>query len=1316
MKINRHTLIQDLYDFSQKGDGLIIGKPGVGKSYSLSQLSDFLWERDIPNYILRVDELDGSNASITLELGIEGSWTKELNKVAMPSKSAKAVLIFDGFDAARDEELQQKFLMQIRNAVANLTKWNILVSVRTYDATKSPQLLRIFSKQDNTSQIKCRHLEINELNEAELESVFSYSEAINKLYKAGNDELKLILRIPFFLRLLELVLRDNFEEDLDNMRMIRSESELLDRFWDKIVFSSRNSYQLESFLKELADCLVANKSMSYLKDRFIANYKIFSLLRSNDIISEVGVGKRFVMFSHNILFDYFVGRLTIPSEPKELSEFVALDKSRQFFLRPSFIFHFTRLWYNHRKRFWENYAYLNDDIDMYMSLFKRLIPMAVIANEYNDVEDLKPVIENNSSIQQILQSIRFLHNRPLAYRDIQLLFHLKGKLQIDFLWDYSHVFQKILDNEILNSKDNENQLGMIAREFLAFILKERELRPESRNSLDRLGSVRGIEYVSRTFHTNRKESKKLLKHILKFLSEPDFEIWYFTSLSDDIKYFVEHDPQFVAKIYREIFAHTETSTSITYMGTAVLNLTSNRKQDFEMCYYRLVEFYPKFLSVAPETAIEVGLKIVNQYVIINKMHFSDESYAAEKIMLGNRGAGFLKDFSSIWHDNLTYHKPAQLIEKIIAYFEEQINEGNEENLAKAFQTYYSNSLVSFTWKKIIELGNKYPKVFKEFLFQISLNQVILKSSDVNYEIGISLEKIYPLLKPHQRKQVENTILSLINQGEVDEMANPEILANRLLNCIPNDLLVLEKSIEFINSRTPIKNEQNYQSNVTVEPYTTDKWLRDKGVDLEDKRNNKIYRLLNEIESFNRKHSNDTLERKIFEKLIPTGKELYQLSKEDFKEELRYSALKEVFKFFSIITRDIKEIQAEDYSFVKSSILYGITHVTKYDESFDNSSSASSGYSPTPRIEASSALVGLLQFNNDDEIFQAIEDLIADSNPIVRFNIIRNISQVWIQRPKAFWGLIFERLKNESDSFNLSILIDNIFRKDLIENHENEVVDAIKIAYTRIENYASNDSFSRSYARLLLYFFDRQDNDDIKNILYESIENIEFVSTLVFKLFDFIDPKFVDNDYTNINTRKKLIQLFLDINKSNLEALKSLEFQSINEDSPINKRLRVLDSIVQRIYFSLEINENLRKNNKHHPSLANKRGFYLRIKPILLDILKGSNEIGDGTVLAHTAHYFIQTLNGVIKFYPEEASSILSMASEITKLSYNSGYTFDSSAIREVVSLTEVLLVDHKSLLNQEDSLSDLVSILRFYADSGWPQALEHLWKLDEAFK
>jgi hypothetical protein len=126
-------------------------------------------------------------------------------------------------------------------------------------------------------------------------------------------------------------------------------------YWNTKISNTANSYKKETLLKNLAEQLVENRSLSCLKDIFIKDEETFKELRSDDLISEVGAGERSIAFSHNILFDYMVGRLVFPFEPEKLLKFILEDKSRPFFLRPSFIFYFTNLWYQHRQSFWVNY-------------------------------------------------------------------------------------------------------------------------------------------------------------------------------------------------------------------------------------------------------------------------------------------------------------------------------------------------------------------------------------------------------------------------------------------------------------------------------------------------------------------------------------------------------------------------------------------------------------------------------------------------------------------------------------------------------------------------------------------------------------------------------------------------------------------------------------------------------------------------------------------------------------------------------------------------------------------------------------------------
>jgi len=73
MKIKRKKLLNNLQDFALQGSGIIIGSPGVGKTYLLKELLRSLESAEIPVLFLPIDQLgDGTNESLQGELSYKG--------------------------------------------------------------------------------------------------------------------------------------------------------------------------------------------------------------------------------------------------------------------------------------------------------------------------------------------------------------------------------------------------------------------------------------------------------------------------------------------------------------------------------------------------------------------------------------------------------------------------------------------------------------------------------------------------------------------------------------------------------------------------------------------------------------------------------------------------------------------------------------------------------------------------------------------------------------------------------------------------------------------------------------------------------------------------------------------------------------------------------------------------------------------------------------------------------------------------------------------------------------------------------------------
>jgi hypothetical protein len=67
------------------------------------------------------------------------------------------------------------------------------------------------------------------------------------------------------------------------------------------------------------------------------------------------------------------------------------------------------------------------------------------------------------------------------------------------------------------------------------------------------------------------------------------------------------------------------------------------------------------------------------------------------------------------------------------------------------------------------------------------------------------------------------------------------------------------------------------------------------------------------------------------------------------------------------------------------------------------------------------------------------------------------------------------------------------------------------------------------------------------------------------------------------------------------------------------------------------------------------------------------------------------------------------------MSSKTGFANDKSTLDIVIRIVEMYLADYKELILIEKNFQHLLKILNFFADSGWQEALELIWRLDEIF-
>lgn len=1321
MNIDRSHIISDLINFSMAGNGLVTGKPGIGKSYSIAQLSEKLLEQDIPAVIVRVDELfDASDLEIGSAVGLDENWCSSLKGLNTKGET-KAIFIFDAFDSARDSNLRNQVLNQIKKAIKQLNGWNILVTARTFDAEKSPDLQKIFGQEGTGGKIKCRSYEIKELNETELESLFKNQPYFRTIYKDGTDSLKDVLRIPFFLKLMNQIFIDQGVKGIEKISGFKSEVELLELYWTEKVSNRENYLELEAFLTKFSKLLVEKISLVCKKELLTDSSQIFKELRSNDLISEVGILEENVAFSHNILFDYIVGRQVIPDDSDRIENFIEGNSLRQFFLRPSFVYKLTLIWHKERDKFWRIYFGLKKSNSEKILLFHKLIPTTIVALQFEDWLDLNPISNKKEEIKYLLQAIRFLENIKYEKREIDLLNQISKNIELEFVWEFSHILDRIF-KKLNEYKDSEIKLvGEIGRTFFYFILQKRLEEGISSNtkvSLDRLGSIKGVEYVSKTFFTDTKASRELILKILELLNEPGFEIYYFNNLCDNVKEFFEHDPGLASEVYLKLFGHVESSEEETIMGpqSVVMSLRSTRRQDFEMCHYRLEQNFPAFLEKAPQHAVTTGLKIVNGYSIHRNQSPIEAIKEKNNIQIGRKKYTFYTDLSYMWGDSLSYHKPAQLITHIIDYFNSLKKSKEFNSRDPLIQLYLSESKAGITWSKFIEFANKTPKLFKNLLYQILLNSEILSSTSTTYQIGESISKIYPLLNEKKRNRLVKSILNF--KKEDSEPSYLIWIKRKMLSAIPKDLLESQEANLFLKEHGSLPNEPLFNNSSSIRPYRSTDWLRDNGIDTGTEKNKAIIDRIERLEKFNYANHNNTPNRGDFEQLITDASWLFDKvdSIGDLEEDLKFNLLKNLAGFVSIISASSTKFNEIEYGLFVEITKSAISYFSKYDPSTNEADSPISGYSPTPRREAAGALINLILIKKNVEILSLIPTTASDRDAIVRFKVLSNLSLMWEIDKELFWKIVTDRTLNETDYFNLTILIQNIYRNEILKESLPDVERSFNEISDRTNEFKSRESFTEIYSRILLHLFDHYKSEVAKRIIYSNLDDPFFVKGLLFVLFDFIDPKYQENDYSEKVTLKNLLQLLDEVVEKILMEYKEIKITEITEESKEKELIGIIDSIIQRIYFNLAINDRIIKKGDLIPTDANRLNYFITMMPTIESIVSASENLGH--LIGHTAHYLMETLNGMVALGLDRQTVgwILNIAARTVQISKESGYGFDYHSIDEVVKLTEAILADHKELLREKEGIEELVKMLKVYVELGWPQASSLLWRLDEAFR
>ena len=1034
MNLKRPKLTTALHSFALSGNGIVVGQPGVGKTFALHNFCDRLIRQNVPCVYLPIDKLGvETEAALKSELEIKGDFIEYLKNQLTVQNQSLGVLVIDAFDAARSEIGQKLYISLTRRVIKHLPgKWNVIISVRIYDARKSAELQDIFPASNvqpplpefQLEGIHCRHFALPKLNDREVVAISKTIPDLYALYNKGSREFKELLRIPFNLWLLEKLLTG--QPKLSAVSSTTSEVELLGHFWRYRVTDGLLSEEKKIFLTKVTHAMVAQRSLSVRTDEvyvpgMTATWR--SLLSSEILVNTSPTAQR-VSFSHNILFDYAVSVLLVEDDPDKLATFVSQDPSRPLFLRPSLNFYFTRLWHDSRQLFWNAFWHMLPSSQLPVKLVFRILPPSVIVTEARHTDDLKPVFDRlnrnepdaKTAVLRILQALRALRiERDVLW--VAILEAVAPNTDSTFAWELASIASDILArSENKHEEDIIRTAGRIARRLFEWVSNERDKKKE--RWLDNFGASRVLPLVVKTFVTDPANSRQLLEKVLDLMKEPAFPIEFIYRLTDQIDKIWPYDPDFVAKIYLTVFGYSETSEERTHMGGVILPMSSTRQQDYHMCQYQLIEHFPNYLRDAPLLASRSAILFLNQFIVNRHViPFLKEGFELKDLIetfpFRRRVASFIRDLSYIWDESEYPDEPLKLGQELYEFID-RLGSSSKKGLRlldKLLDIFSENVEVAFFWRRLLFVGAKNPKVYSKRLFPLCVAPPIQENDETLRELGKFLEAASPEFSAKQMRQIETTILAIPNrESDPQHQRFLEKRRNRLLGLIPIACLqtqqakILRHQIEVAGELPP--NDPLVRFESSVEPYSEETWLREQGADLEQVENQKVRKLIEPLEKFNSEWTNKIPTVESINSILPVAKEAFTilLQESGAEQPVLDAAWTKLASYTAIMARGAANPEGPEFQFSREVMLVCAGHPLPEPDPEHDANYNFPFWSSAPRTEAALGIPWLALRKADDEVLKALETLAHDEKPSVRYLVTRELFRIRANAPDVFWRI------------------------------------------------------------------------------------------------------------------------------------------------------------------------------------------------------------------------------------------------------------------------------------------------------------------------
>jgi hypothetical protein len=1321
-RVNRSSLLSDVWFQSRTGSALITGSPGTGKSWLVAQIvRTCKREKRSHLAIIAEDYPVSSLEELRVALGFKTDILTFLR-----SLPGDPLLIIDGLDSLRSDPSQRAFRELIRKLPRQAPKCSVVASIRSFDLRQSEEFQSLFFSSSSPFRDKpFREISLAPFSDDELTDVSRQLPALAPLLEKAEGEFRQLLRNPFNLHLAAELVQGG--TPASEITPLRSQVQLLTKYWTWRVDTPPDHYVRKGLLRDITRTMVNKNSLSVAEADITAQQYATSLsvLQSDEVLRQSVTNR--ISFTHNILFDYAAARLLLDEET--VIAFIEEDPSRTIFFRPSLAYFFHYLWLRDRALFWKTAFHFFESPTLPERA--RVIPAVTIYEASQEIEDLEPILSASSKaeLQGIAGTLRAVQalggllssNRRKLW--LNVLTRLASNPAIAFINEFAGLLNLA---EETKTADDAPTILVAASQLLHWIWSYGIDKNRSQAiSLADFGAARILHLILKNYGAHSKVARETVLAVLARYGAPKAAANEAFRLANEIKNIIRHDPPTAIEVYRRTFEYQEGSEETTQLGGgAALSLRSTRKQDFSTALYVLQAAFPVFLETAPEQAATAAVEAVNAEIGREKplkpSSESDQPTTFDFVFAQKRRM-YRADYSEIWDSGSHEYLSLNLLNTTLNHISDSFaTNGNSDK--RLFHLIVERASLAVIWKRLLQIATTRIAAWYPTIRELLFIPEFISAPEITILAGQILQSIYAehLVSSDDALAIEKAILNIPNVRVILRYEKSESIRDRLLMSIPREEIRSREAValaEQLKEKTVRENKPYHSSTFFQKPFGTEDWLKERGVDTTKRENADVLEALKPLEEFESKYLNEVPTTEVCRELEPTLTKIDALLA-DLKpaEELAATARGLLCSAAESVLKNPKLSAADTVlGHCRQIALRGASDPVpqfnpKYHLPFDMPGWGGS----QPRIEAAQGLAHYLwNWGLDPEVVEALRLLSRDPVPAVRFQVAQGILGFWKQKAAdEFWTFFEEMISNEQTPGVLIALAGAAGQ--IAVNDPKRVALALSAAIERGVLRTERSDLSRTFLQILVGLYVVKNDAQSNNQLLQFEANpVEFEREMVEGIYaasGYLTPDATKELDRRGRAREFLIRPLVSVYRF----LETFSEQEGPLASPQNfgKLLHIIEAVATRVYHTLDISP-YRTDGASAMEEATRKALYFELKPVLEFLTVRRSLKGQHYLASHTAHQLMQTLNVCLSFDP---APVIQFAAAACRAASVMSYHFESDSIQEIVKLVEHVLADHRDVLREPPIAKDVGEMLDLFVSAGWPQAMSLTFRLDEAIR